>query len=171
MEESQPSMLSRLAPGGRRWNWLVGAPGINEAAWCRAGIDASCINCTVFELRLFILSYGVTGRDVSLQHGPGSHGKGSFFHPATVWVAHSRRGTGVPSAGWGGKTKNQGKNKPQFSACNQPNEEMDGQAGVEKPPAATCGSSSGLDWDGWAGEVRSSKKAGVSLQLSHLFTH
>lgn len=77
MKESQPLVLSHLQ-GGQCWNWLVGAPGINEAAWCRAGIDASCINCAVFELQLFILSYGVTGRDVSLQHSPGSHRKGSF---------------------------------------------------------------------------------------------
>lgn len=104
-------------------------------------------------------------------------------HPATVRVARPRCGTGMPSAGWGGKTKNQDKNKSQFSAsfpCNRPKEEMDGdgQAGVDKPPAATCGSSSGLHWemDGWAGEVSSPKRAGVSLQvglqpLLHLFTH
>lgn len=48
------------------WNWLVGAPGINEPAWCWAEIDASCINCAVFQLCLFILSYVVAGRDVSL---------------------------------------------------------------------------------------------------------
>lgn len=70
-------------------------------------------------------------------------------HPATARVARPRCGMGMPSTGWRGKTKNQDKNKPQVPAsfpCNQPNEEMDGdgQAGVEKPPAATCGSSFGL---------------------------
>lgn len=52
------------------WKRLVGAPGINEAAWCWAAIDASCINCAVFQLCLLILSYVVTARDVSLQQQP-----------------------------------------------------------------------------------------------------
>lgn len=32
--------------------------------------------------------------------------------PATVLVAHPRCGMGMPSTGWGGKTKNQDKNQP-----------------------------------------------------------
>lgn len=72
------SAVCLLLQGGHCWNRLVGAPGINEAAWCCAEIDASRINCAVFKLRLFILSYVVTGRDVSLQHSPRSPGKESF---------------------------------------------------------------------------------------------
>lgn len=81
-------------------------------------------------------------------------GRGPFpnTHPATARVACPWCGMGMPSTGWRGKTENQDKNKPQVSAsfpCNQPNEEMDGdgQAGVEKPPAAICGSSSDLHWE------------------------
>lgn len=63
----------------------------------------------------------------------------------------------MPSSGWGGKTKNQDKNKSKFSAClpcNQPNEEMDGdgQAGVEKPPVGAALVCTGT-WMGRRGQV------------------
>lgn len=85
------------------------------------------------EMSLFSTALDPTGKDLY----PNTH-------PGTVWVTHPRCGTGMSSTGWGGKNKKQHKNNPQFSAslpCDQPNEEMDsdGRAGVEKPPAATCG--------------------------------
>lgn len=61
---------SPVAESSLCWKRLVGAPGINEAAWCWAAIDASCINCAVFQLCLLILSYVVTARDVSLRQQP-----------------------------------------------------------------------------------------------------